>query len=511
MTSAQGDQGDSAHPLPRQVKIAIIGAGFAGIGAAITLLRAGHRDLLVLERASGVGGTWRDNTYPGCRCDVQSNLYSFSFAPNPDWSDSYPSQPELRQYLNRVAERYGVLPHVRFGCEVAGARWDEAGRRWRLTVAGRGEVSARYLIAGIGALVEPSLPDIPGIGGFGGTVMHSARWDAAWSAAGRRIAVVGTGASAIQIVPAVQPLAEHLTLFQRTAAYVLPHTGRPVRRWRRAAYRYLPGAQRASRITAYWMRELMVFGFVQKPDLLRRAEAIWRRHLERAVSDPVKRAKLTPGYRLGCKRVLPSNDFYPAVAAANVDVVTEKIIEFRPGAVVTADGRSHQADTVILATGFRVTDNPMFGRITGRDGRTLADAFGQTYLGTVVPRFPNYFHLTGANTGLGHSSMIFMIESQLAFIADALGRIEAAGGGPAEVRPQVAAAYNAGLQRKLPSTVWGTGCSSWYLDSEGRNLTLWPGFTFEFRRRTRRFRPGDFIIGRPLASTAGAAQDAAVS
>src|ERR1700735_3486890 len=311
-----------------QVKFAIIGAGFAGLGAAIRLLQAGHDDLTVLERAAEVGGTWRDNTYPGCRCDVQSNLYSFSFARNPDWSDTYPSQPELRSYLNDVASRWGVLPRIRFGCEVLDVRWDESVRRWQISTT-RGDLSAQYLIAGVGSLVEPSLPEIPGIGGFAGTIMHTARWDAGWSPAGRRVAVVGTGASAIQVVPSIQPQAEHLTVFQRTAAFVLPHTGRPVKRWRRAAYRHVPGTQRASRLTAYWMRELMVFGFVAKPEILKKAETVWKRHMERAVADPVKREKLTPNYDLGCKRVLPSNDFYPAVAAGNVDIVTEKIIEFR--------------------------------------------------------------------------------------------------------------------------------------------------------------------------------------
>ena len=216
--------------------------------------------------------------------------------------------------------------------------------------------------------------------------------------------------------------------------------------------------------------------------------------MQSAVTDPQLRAQLTPTYDLGCKRVLPSNDYYPAIAEPNVSLVTEKIIEFRPDAVVTADGAEHPVDTVILATGFHVTDNPTFGKVTGTDGRTLADAFGTTYLGTVVPGFPNYFQLTGANTGLGHSSMLFMIESQLSYIADGIAKAEAAGGQFA-VRPEVAAAYNAELQRKLPKTVWGSGCSSWYLDSEGRNLTLWPGFTFDFRRRTREFRAEDFVLG----------------
>jgi cation diffusion facilitator CzcD-associated flavoprotein CzcO len=358
----------------------------------------------------------------------------------------------------------------------------------------RGDFAARYLIAGAGSLVEPSLPDIPGIESFAGTIMHSARWDPSWQADGRRVAVVGTGASAIQIVPSIQPKVEHLTVFQRTAPFVVPHNNHPVKPGTKVLYQAVPAAQRASRLAVYWMREFLAVGFIKNPKILKRAEGVWRKHMEGAVTDPQTRAQLTPTYDLGCKRVLPSNDFYPAIAKPNVSLVTEKIIEFRPDAVVTADGTEHPVDSVILATGFHVTDNPMFAKVAGKDGRTLADSFGQTYLGTVVPGFPNYFQLTGANTGLGHSSMLLMIESQLAFIADGVAKAEA-GGGRFEVRPEVAAAYNAELQRKLPNTVWGSGCSSWYLDSEGRNLTLWPGFTFQFRRRTREFRAADFVIG----------------
>jgi cation diffusion facilitator CzcD-associated flavoprotein CzcO len=471
----------------------IIGAGFSGLGAAIRLIQGGHTDLVVLERADDVGGTWRDNTYPGCRCDVQSNLYSYSFEPKPDWSETFPSQPELWEYLRAVTRKHDLERYLRFGHEVTGAHWDAATGRWQVATT-KGDFSARYLIAGVGALVEPSMPDIAGIESFAGQIMHSARWDHGWEAAGRRVAVVGTGASAIQIVPAIQPQVEHLTVFQRTAPYVVPHTNHPVRPAIRALYRALPRTQRLSRALIYWMREMLVFGFVRNPRILKRAEAAWRRHMESAVADPALRAQLTPTYRLGCKRVLPSNDYYPALARPNVSLITEKIIEFRPAAVVTADGEEHPADTVILATGFHVTDHPMLAKITGAEGTPLAEAFGTTYLGTVVPGFPNFFHLTGANTGLGHSSMVFMIESQLAYLADGVAKAEAAGG-RFEVRREVAAAYNAELQRKLPSTVWGSGCSSWYLDSEGRNLTLWPGFTFDFRRRTREFRSADFNLG----------------
>jgi cation diffusion facilitator CzcD-associated flavoprotein CzcO len=479
---------------PEQVTFVIIGSGFSGLGAAMRLQQAGHRDLVILERAGDVGGTWRDNVYPGCRCDVQSNLYSYSFALKPDWTESYPSQPELWEYLRQIAAAHGLDRYLRFGHEVTEARWDEQRARWRVSTS-KGEFEARYLIAGVGALVEPSLPDVPGIETFAGTIMHSARWDAAWQADGRRVAVVGTGASAIQIVPSIQPAAGHLTLFQRTAPFVVPHNNHQVRPAIKVLYRALPSTQRASRLAIYWMRELLAIGFIKNPKILKRAEAVWRRHMHAAISDETMRRQLTPAYDLGCKRVLPSNDFYPALARPNVSLVTEKIIEFRPGAVVTADGAEHPVDTVILATGFHVTDHPMFGKVHGRGGRPLAESFGQTYLGTLVPGFPNYFQLTGANTGLGHSSMLLMIESQLNLITDAISRIEAAGGGPCEVRPEVAAAYNAKLQRRLPKTVWGSGCSSWYLDREGRNLTLWPGFTFDFRRRTRRFSPADFTIG----------------
>jgi cation diffusion facilitator CzcD-associated flavoprotein CzcO len=474
-----------------EVTFVIIGAGFSGLGAAIKLSQAGHSDLVVLERADDVGGTWRDNVYPGCRCDVPSNLYCYSFEPKPDWRETFPSQQELWDYQRDLVRKYELGSYLRFGHEVTEARW--AAGRWQIATS-RGTFAARYLITAAGALVEPSLPDIPGIESFGGTIMHSARWDASWRPAGQRVAVVGTGASAIQIVPSIQPAVARLTVFQRTAPFVMPHTNRRVPPWNRALYRALPWTQRGVRVLLYWSRELLALGFTRYPKILKRLEVVWRRHLERAISDPVRRAQLTPTYDLGCKRVLPSNDFYPALAQPNVDLVTEKIIEFRPDCIVTADGAEHAVDTVILATGFHVTDNPMFGKIIGAGGRPLADAFGQTYLGTVVPGFPNYFQLTGANTGLGHSSMLLMIESQLAYILDGITRTEAAGG-RFEVRPDVAAAYNAALQRRLPKTVWGSGCSSWYLDKEGRNLTLWPGFTFDFRRRTREFRTADFVFG----------------
>ena len=278
-----------------QVSFLIIGAGFSGLGAAIRLRQAGYTDMVILERAGDVGGTWRDNTYPGCRCDVQSNLYSYSFEPKADWSESFPSQPELWDYLQSVARKHGLARHLRFGHEVTDAHWDAEASCWHVRTTA-GTFLARYLIAGTGALVEPSLPDIPGIESFAGTIMHSARWDGSWQAAGRRVAVVGTGASAIQIVPSIQPEVEHLTVFQRTAPFVVPHTNHRVKPQVKALYRMLPVSQRASRMAIYWMREVLVLGFVKNPRILKRAEAAWRKHMESAIADPAMRAQLTPTY-----------------------------------------------------------------------------------------------------------------------------------------------------------------------------------------------------------------------
>lgn len=494
-------------------KIVIVGAGFSGIGAAIRLLEAGERDFVVLERAGELGGTWRDNTYPGCRCDVQSNLYSFSFAPNPDWSETFPSQPEIWAYLGDVARRFGVLPYLRFDEELTDATFDEATGTWRVTTP-RASFTAQFLILGTGFLAEPRLPDIAGLDRFEGTVMHSARWDHGHDLAGERVAVVGTGASAIQIVPSIQPEVASLTLFQRTPGWVVPHLNRPVKPWEHRLYRRFPPAQRASRAVTYAVRELLVLSFVKFPKLMSRAERQARRHLLTQVPDAQLRAKLSPHYALGCKRVLPSNDFYPAVGRANVEVVTEAITEIGPHEVITADGTARAVDTIVLATGFHVTDNPLMDRVHGRAGATLAERFASgapAYLGTTFAGFPNLFMLEGPNTGLGHSSMIYMIESQLNYVLDGLAKLDAYGLDVCEPSEPVVAAYNAGLQARLATTVWGSGCSSWYLDDQGRNTTLWPDFTFVFRHRTRHFDLADYVTGRLPAASGGSAGVAGAS
>jgi cation diffusion facilitator CzcD-associated flavoprotein CzcO len=471
-------------------RVAVVGTGFAGLGAAIALERAGI-DHVVLERADDVGGTWRDNTYPGCRCDVPSHLYSFSFAPNPDWTETYSPQPEIWDYLRRTAAEHGVLDRIRFGHEVCAARWDATAQRWRLDTA-RGELTADVVIMGNGPLAEPAMPDIPGIESFTGTAFHTARWRADHDLRGERVAVIGTGASAIQVVPEIQPLVEHLTVFQRTPPWVLPHTNRRITDVERAVYRRAPALQRLVRAGIYWSRELFVTAMLRNGKALARLEKLAHRHLAKQVRDPELRARLTPDYRPGCKRLLLSNDYYPALQQPNVDVVSEKVIEVRPHSVVTADGAEHEVDTIIYGTGFHVTDNPVAERVQGVDGRTLADHWtehgAQAYLGTTVPAFPNLFLLAGPNTGIGHTSLVVMIEAQLRYVIDALSTMDVRGAASVELRRPVLAAWTDEVQRKASRTVWNTGgCASWYLDDEGRNTTLWPDHTYKFAARTRRF------------------------
>ena len=354
-------------------RVVIVGSGFAGIGAAIELLRSGESDFVVLERADDLGGTWRDNTYPGCRCDVQSNLYSFSFAPNPDWSDTFPAQGEIWEYLRGTARRFGVMPFLRFGHEMTDSTWDDAAQRWIVTTTA-GTFEAQFLLLATGFLVEPKVPDITGIDSFSGAIMHSARWDSSHDLAGEHVAVIGTGASSIQIVPSIQPVVASVTVFQRTAGWVVPHTSRPVREAEQRLFRHLPIAQRASRMLVYWLRELLVLSFVKRPERMSRGERLALEHLESQVPDPEMRRKLTPGYKMGCKRILPSNDFYPALSADNAHLVTESITKITPDAIVTSDGVAHLADTIVLGTGFHVTDSPVLGLVHGNGGETLASS-----------------------------------------------------------------------------------------------------------------------------------------
>jgi cation diffusion facilitator CzcD-associated flavoprotein CzcO len=472
----------------RRHRIVVIGTGFAGIGMAVRLKQAGYHDFVVLERAEDVGGTWRDNTYPGCRCDVPSHLYSFSFAPNPEWSRTFSPQPEIEAYLQKVTDGFRVRPHIRFGHAVESAHWQ--GDHWLIHTS-QGDFTADVVLSGMGPLAEPSIPKLPGIESFEGEVFHSAQWNHDLDLSGRKVAVVGTGASAIQFVPAIQPDVEELHLFQRTPPWVMPRPDRRITAVERAIYRAFPLVQKAARAGIYWSRESTVLAFAKIPALMKVGQRVAERHLREQVRDPELRAKLTPDFTLGCKRVLLSADYYPALAQPNVDVVTDGILEVTPTGIVTEDGVKHEVDTIIYGTGFRVTDLPVMDMLHGRDGKTLREAWQdgmEAHLGTAIAGFPNFFLLIGPNTGLGHSSMVFMIESQIAYILDALKTMDATGVREVEVRPEVQREFVDGIRSSMRNTIWTRGgCTSWYLDAKGRNTTLWPSFTFKFRQLTRRF------------------------
>ncbi len=481
------------------VRIAIVGSGFAGLGTAVALKRAGIQDFVVLERADDVGGTWRANTYPGCQCDVPSTLYSFSFAPNPHWTHTYPFQPEIWDYLRRVARDYDVARHIRFGHEVTAGFWDDERTRWTLETAG-GRFTAQLVVLGVGALSEPSMPALSGLAEFAGTIFHSADWDHDHDLTGERVAVIGTGASAIQFVPQIQPRVAGLQVYQRTAPWILPHPDRPVTRGERALWRAFPRSQRLWRAAVYAAREAMVLGLTIEPRLMAGMELIAKAHLRAQVSDPQLRRRLTPDYRLGCKRILISDDYLPALCQPNVELITGGVREVRPRSIIGGDGVEREVDTIICGTGFQATSPRSAEYIRGLGGVRLGDAWRSgmsAYLGTTIAGFPNAFMITGPNTGLGHSSMVYMIESQIAYIMDALRTMDRLGVDAIDVRPEVQDAYNEELQRRLARTVWSSGgCKSWYLDASGRNTTLWPSFTFRFRARTRRFDPTDYVLHR---------------
>jgi cation diffusion facilitator CzcD-associated flavoprotein CzcO len=475
----------------RHARTIIIGSGFAGLGLAIRLTQQGRNDFLVLERGSDVGGTWRDNTYPGAACDVPSHLYSYSFALNPDWSRSFSKQGEIQQYIQDVSKRYDVRDKHVFDCDVTSARWNTETALWEIE-SSKGSFTADTVVSAVGALCEPALPDIKGINDFEGEIFHSARWNHDADLTGKRVAIIGTGASAIQIVPAIAAKVGHLDVYQRTAPWLLPRLDRPYTKAERLAFKHVPGLQRLSRAAIYAARETQVVGLAKVPALMQLFEAIAKAKLRYEIRDPQLRAKVTPNFRIGCKRMLISNDYYPALARPNVDVVTDGIAEVRANSIVTEDGTEREIDALIVATGFHVTDSPTYETIFGRDGRTLSEVFDeigqQGYKGSTIANFPNMFFLLGPNVGLGHTSMVYMIESQINYVADALATIDRLDLRTVEVRRDVQDAYNKDLQAKLAGSVWLTGgCSSWYLDKHGNNTTLWPDFTFEFRRLTRTF------------------------
>jgi cation diffusion facilitator CzcD-associated flavoprotein CzcO len=480
------------------VDVVVVGAGASGIGAAIRLRQAGITDFAVLEKAESPGGTWRDNTYPGCACDVPSALYSYSFAPNPSWTRAFAGQAEIQAYLLGTAERYGVLPHIRCGVEMLRADWDPATQRWLLDTSD-GPLEARVLITATGPWHEPLIPSIRGA--FDGPVFHSSRWDHSVDLTGKRVAVIGTGASAVQFVPAIQPLVSSLHLFQRTAQWVLPKPDHYVPAVERGLFQRIPAAQRALRRLEYLGMEALGLGF-RHPWIMRAVQRIGLLHLRRSVPSATLRAALTPTYTLGCKRLLMSNSYYPALAQSNVSVHPTAVAAFDGRQVVGADGSRAEVDVVVLGSGFKILDLPVATRVYDGDGRTLADHWQgspQAYLGTAVAGFPNLFNLLGPNLGTGHTSAFMILEAQLDHVLGALSALLSGGRSSLEVRPEVQAEFVAAVRSALRGTVYETGgCASYYHDVNGRNSFSWPWSSGRLRSRVGAFDPTAYAISAPL-------------
>ena len=489
-------------------RVVVVGAGFGGIGMAMALEQAGMRDFLIVDQGDDLGGTWRDNTYPGAACDVPSNLYSFSFRPE-RWSRRFPPQQETLAYLHALSEEHGLGPHLRFGSGVAAAEFDERRALWNLTLDDGGTLQATAIVSAVGQLNRPALPDIAGRDDFAGPSWHSARWKHGADLTGRRVAVVGTGASAIQFVPEVAKAAAHVDVYQRSAPYVLPKPDRPYRHAEQVIFDWFPLVRKADRLRTFIYGELLTSGFVMSPKLLAAPMRLWRRQLRAQITDPHLLRKCVPDYVMGCKRVLFSNDWYPTLARPNVELVTDPIERIVPDGVVTAGGVTRPADVIIYGTGFQTLDFLAPMSVTGLAGRRLHEIWRDgagAYLGITVSGFPNFFMLYGPSTNLGGNSIIYMLEGQIAYVLGALRALEEEGLDWLDVRPEVQKAFSAWVDAASRTSVWESGCHSWYTTASGRNTNNWPDHTFLYRHRVRRFHLASYRVmpKRPATAAPGA-------
>lgn len=492
----------------KPIDVAIVGAGFGGLCAAIRLRQSGVDSVAILERSGEVGGTWRDNVYPGCACDVPSHMYSFSFAPNTRWTRPYPQQAEIQDYILRTTDAYALRPLIRFNCDVQALRWLADQQCWQVDLLNQPALLARHVILATGPLNKPAIPDVPGAEQFAGESFHSSHWRHDIDLRGKRIAVVGTGASAVQFVPEIAPEAAHMDVFQRTAAWVLPRWDQPYGMVRRMLYRYVPGLQRLSRWRVYWFNEWIGMGFMGSARMQNMLRRLGVYHLRSQVHSGAMRAALTPDFNPGCKRLLISNTWFPALQRSNVRLVTQAVAAIAPQGVVGADGTLYPCDVIVWGTGFKASElvAPMkiYGEApkgdtdSGRDAVVELSALWQTQpaatrLGITVAGFPNLFLLVGPNTGLGHNSIVFMIECQVNYIVRALGSLRARGQTVLRLRGNVQQDNYTLIQQKMKATVWSSGCKSWYQNAQGQIDTLWPGYTWQYWLQTRRFQVSDYL------------------
>ncbi|MFN2360647.1 MAG: flavin-containing monooxygenase [Marinobacter sp.] len=479
----------------------IIGTGFGGLGMAIQLKKAGINSFLMLEKANAVGGTWRDNTYPGAACDVQSHFYSFSFEPKHDWTRKFGLQPEILGYMQHCVDKYGLADHIRFGKEVASAVFDKTSNIWTVKTTDGDSFHADIVVTATGQLNQPAWPNIPGLETFTGKMFHSARWDHDYDLDNKNVAVIGTGASAIQFVPEIVPRVKSLSLFQRSAAWVLPKPDRPFYRWEQTLFRKIPAWERLYRYLIYWKNESRALAFTRFNSLLEIFAWQARRFAKSEVSDPTKLRHLIPDYKIGCKRILISNDWYRAVDQPHVNLVTAGIERVTENGVMTTEGALHKVDAIILGTGFAASGflSPM--EITGRKGVSLNRAWAngsEAYKGITVSGFPNLFMLYGPNTNLAHNSIVYMLESQVQYVLSCIRALQAKPGSAMDVKADRLRDFSANVQEKLKSSVWESGCQSWYLDENGKNTVNWPGFTFTYRKATRQVNPDDYEFLQPV-------------
>ncbi len=481
----------SSAQIKPDFEVGIVGAGFAGIIAALRLQRSGRDSFVIFERAKEVGGTWRDNIYPGCACDVPSNLYSISFEPNPHWKRLYSSQPEILEYLKKLVRDRSLETHIRYDADVVDYKFDEKSGFWKLTDRRGRTTTVRMLIFAVGPFNRPQIPDFKGLETFRGKTLHSARWDKNYDLKGKRVAVIGTGASAVQIVPTIAKEVEHLTVFQRTAAWLGTRMDRAVSAEKQELFQKNPWRQKLRRLALYWFLEFRGLMFVGNERVHRHFQKLSVEKLEREVKDPETRRKLTPNYKLGCKRILSSDDFYPAFNRPNVALEIDPIAEITADGILTENGTEHELDAIIFATGFEVADFTTDMRVVGRNGRELFAEWRENgleaYRGTTVSGFPNLAFILGPNTGLGHSSVIQMMEAQANYVMKYIELLEKSGANSfLDLKPDVQENYNDFLDEQFEKTVWASGCKSWYMNAKGRNTTLYPRLTSNFHRETRR-------------------------
>jgi cation diffusion facilitator CzcD-associated flavoprotein CzcO len=507
MTVAEQTPEATTAREPVHTRALIIGTGFSGLGMGIKLQEQGV-DFLMLEKADDVGGTWRDNSYPGCACDVPSHLYSFSFEPKASWSKLFSPQPEIWDYLKGVTDKYGLRRYIRFNSLVDRAHWDDAEYRWHVFTQDGQEYVAQFLISGAGALHIPLVPDIEGKDEFQGAAFHSAQWDHSVDFTGKRVAVIGTGASAIQIVPEIVNDTSELQLYQRTPPWVVPRPDGPFPQALKRAFAYVPGLRLALRTALYWWLEGLGYAMTRRPALLRAVELVAGANIRRNIKDKELRRRLTPNYRAGCKRILYSHNYYQGVANPKTELVTERITRITRDGIVTADGIERKVDVIVFATGFHVTDSYTYVDVKGPGGEDLVDRWNRegvaAHRGVAIADVPNLFFLLGPNTGLGHTSVVIMIEAQIRYVAQAIAAVDRYDAQALAPTRTAQDRDNAELQSELARSVWNTGgCSSWYLDEEGVNRTLWSGMTWQYWRATRKLKPSEYHfsgVGLPVAA-----------